>query len=322
MNPINTQRSLVVDVTYKCNASCKYCQWGDHANPAHQHQPQDAVLLPLKTLILLGTERVVFSGGEPLLRNDLEKLVEHYRGFHLKSIITITNGILLSPQRLKSLVEAGLTGVTFSLDAVDPTVLKESRSYSTQTCEHILRNVTMATAYAKESGFEIGCNCVLNASNTNPEAILGLVDFCNANKIATLKFSPIFDDGYAGRTAPHLLLRECHADSLRSIGRLVASECKVDTNPLGFWDNVAELVTGKRLLGQCCHLSDRQALAIRGNLKFCAWLDAPIYGATDALLSKERVLEAQAACATATPRCRTGSWCFCLQKLEHVWQTA
>lgn len=322
MNPINTQRSLVVDVTYKCNASCKYCQWGDHVNPTHGHQPQEAVMLPQGTLNLLGTERVVFSGGEPLLRQDLEQLVEHYRGFRLKSIVTITNGILLSPQRLKSLVEAGLTGVTFSLDAVDPAVLKESRSYNANTCEHILRNVTMATAYAKESPFEVGCNCVLNSSNANTEAILGLVEFCNANKITTLKFSPIFDDGYAGRTAPHLLLRECHADSLRRIGRLVVSKCKADTNPLGFWDNVAEVAAGKRLLGECCRLFDRQALAIRGVLKFCAWLDAPVYGAIGAPFSGERVLEARAACVTATPRCRTGPWCFCLQKLEHVWQTA
>jgi len=128
MNPINSQRSLVVDVTYKCNASCKYCQWGDHANQTHEHQPPEAVLLSWETLRLMGTERVVVSGGEPLLRQDLEKLVEHYHRLQLKSIVTITNGILFSLRRLKSLVGAGLTGVTFSLDAVDPKVLKESRS--------------------------------------------------------------------------------------------------------------------------------------------------------------------------------------------------
>ena len=321
MSLINMQRSLVLDVTYKCNASCKYCQWGDNANPENAHQPLKAVLLPKETVTLLGTNRVVFSGGEPLLRNDLENLVEYYRDLHLESIVTLTNGILLSSQRLSRLLAAGLTGVTFSIDAVDPNVLKESRSYSKQTCERIFRNVEMAASYARENKLEVGCNCVLNASNANSEVILELVEFCNTNNIATLKFSPIFDDGYAGRTAPHLLLRACHANTLRRIGEAVISKCKADTNPFGFWDNVAEIVMSKKLLGECCNLANRQALAIRGEIKFCAWLDSPTYGASNAPLSMERVAEARAACVATTPRCRTGPWCFCLQKLEHVWKT-
>lgn len=322
MNAINTQRSLVVDVTYKCNASCKYCQWGDHTNPTHDHQPFDSVLLPRETLSALGTERVVFSGGEPLLRADLEKLVQHYRQMNLKSIVTITNGILLNAQRLSSLVEAGLTGVTFSIDAIDPSVLKESRSYSANTCERIFQNVKMVVAFARDGELELGMNCVLNASNAKPEVLLELVEFCNAHNVATLKFSPVFDDGYAGRTAPHLLLNSSHAESIRSIGAIVVSRCKAGTNPLGFWHNVADLVSGKRLLGEGCNLADRQALAIRGELKFCAWLDSAKYGSTVTPLAMKRAGEARAECVSATPKCRTGPWCFCLQKLEHVWPMA
>jgi len=142
------------------------------------------------------------------------------------------------------------------------------------------------------------------------------------NNITTLKFSPIFDDGYAGRIAPDLLLRECDAEPLRKIGEAVTSACESNTNPLGFWHNVADLVAGKRLLGAYCNLADRQALVIRGEIKFCAWLDAPTYGTTDAKMSLQHVVEARTACITATPKCLTGPWCFCLQRLGHVWKTS
>jgi molybdenum cofactor biosynthesis enzyme MoaA len=322
LNSIDTQKCLVIDVTYKCNASCRYCQWGDNKNPAHLHQPPEAVLLPKETLTSLGTQRLVFSGGEPLLRNDLEQIVDHYSRIGLESVVTITNGILLSPARFRSLHKAGLTGVTFSIDSVDPKILRKSRAYSEQTCQHIIRHLNIAAAYAKKNGLEVGVNCVVNAANANLESMLRLVEFCGENDITTLKFSPIFDDGYAGRIAPDLLLRECHAESLRKIGEAVTAACQSNTNPLGFWQNVADLASGEKLLGSCCDLAERQALAIRGEIKFCAWLDAPIYGRTDAKISLQHAVEARAACGTATPRCRTGPWCFCLQKLNHVWKTS
>ena len=114
-------------------------------NPAHLHQPLEAVLLPKDTLTSLGTERVVFSGGgEPLLRNDLEQIVEHYARMGLLSVVAITNGILLTPPSFSSLHKAGLTGVTFSIDSLDPRVLRKSRAYSEQTCEHIFQHAIMA----------------------------------------------------------------------------------------------------------------------------------------------------------------------------------
>lgn len=322
MNPIDTQKSLVLDVTYKCNASCRYCQWGDNQNPAHQHQPLDHVYLPKATLNSLGTKRVVLSGGEPLLRADLEQLVEHYSSMSISSVITITNGILLTPVRFRKLHTAGLTGVTFSIDSIDPTVLNRSRSYSKSTCEHILRHFELAAAYAHTNGLEVGVNCVISAANANVDSVLPLVEFCNANDITTLKFSPIFDDGYAGRVGPDLLLTATHAEALREVGRAVVAACEVDTNPQGFWDNAADLAAGQRLLGACCDLADRQALAIRGVVKFCAWLDAPIYGAANERLSSQGVSSSRAAYTAATPRCQTGPWCFCLQKLSHVWKTS
>jgi len=63
---------------------------------------------------------VVLTGGEPLLRRDLDELVGHGSKLGL-SIVVGTNGVLLDEQRVTSLKEAGAMGMGISLDSLDPT---------------------------------------------------------------------------------------------------------------------------------------------------------------------------------------------------------
>ena len=100
MSLIDTQNALVIDVTYNCNAKCHYCQWGNTKTPGRINQPDEYIYFSNDTLNHLQTNRIVFSGGEPLLRQDLEELISYYKRTSGASIITITNGLLLTHLRL------------------------------------------------------------------------------------------------------------------------------------------------------------------------------------------------------------------------------
>ena len=100
----------------RCNLSCAYCnEYDDRSAPV----PTADVLRRIDRLVDLGTGVVTLSGGEPLLHPDLDEIVRHIR--RRGAIATlITNGYLLSRDRIERLNEAGLDHLQISIDNVRP----------------------------------------------------------------------------------------------------------------------------------------------------------------------------------------------------------
>src|SRR5689334_16138889 len=115
-------RSLRLSVTDRCNLRCAYCM-----------PEEDYVWLPRENLLSfeemailtgyftdLGVDKVRLTGGEPLLRRDLPRLIRLLmQNRNIAEIALTTNGILLGDQ-IESLCEAGLHRVTVSLDTLRP----------------------------------------------------------------------------------------------------------------------------------------------------------------------------------------------------------
>jgi len=319
LSDIDTQNSLVIDVTYKCNSSCYYCQWGDLTNNPAELSYED-LLISKETLTVLGIKRVVFSGGEPLLFKKITDLVYYYNQKNVESIILMTNGILLDVSKLKNLIKFGLTGITFSIDSLDYNIAKESRNVSHKVHNKILKNLIDIIEYRKIHYFELGLNCVLSAANLQIKHIKELVLFCNKYKIDWLKFQPIFDDGYLTLSAPHLMLNKNHSQNLLEIGEYIVSHLEINSNNYEFWRAVSALVGGSILLGKSCGLDSRQSILIRGELKFCYWLDDPIYSSSPIEIGSESVQTTRNRFKEAKEKCQTGLYCFCLQTLSHEWE--
>ena len=88
----------------RCNLACAYCNEYDKVSiPV----PTAEMLRRIDLLSALGTEIITFSGGEPLLHPDLDELIRRIRS-HRRIATLITNGILLSPDRIRRLNRAGL----------------------------------------------------------------------------------------------------------------------------------------------------------------------------------------------------------------------
>jgi len=110
----------------------------------------------------LGVKVVTLSGGEPLLRKDLEEIVSVVSNSGMRAQI-VTNGILLSKERIIKLVRSGLDCVTLSLDATDPEIYQKLRGVSFKTVEQAFGSLI----YAKERNpeMDVAISCVINRYN-------------------------------------------------------------------------------------------------------------------------------------------------------------
>ena len=217
MNLIDQQNSLVIDVTYKCNAKCHYCQWSKSNKLERPEQSDEYIYISSNVLHYLKTQRIVFSGGEPLLRNDLEKIISYYKQTDVVSIVVITTGFLLTQTRLESLVNAGLTGVTFSIDSFEPLTIFKTRTYSKSQIERVKSNFILALSLKKKYKLEIGINVVLSAVNIQNKQLEKLIFFTNNFQLDWIKFQPIYDDGYVGINAKNLLLSSVDSELIIKI---------------------------------------------------------------------------------------------------------
>ena len=120
---------LRISVTDRCNFRCVYCMPKAVFDSDYQYLPHTALLSfeeitrLAKTFIAHGVEKIRLTGGEPLLRKNIEKLVAMLA--ELKTVsgkpldLTLTTNASLLARKAQSLKDAGLQRVTVSLDALD-----------------------------------------------------------------------------------------------------------------------------------------------------------------------------------------------------------
>ncbi|MBV9281005.1 MAG: GTP 3',8-cyclase MoaA, partial [Chloroflexi bacterium] len=119
---------LRISVTDRCNFRCTYCMPKEVFGRDHAFLPR-AQLLTFEEIerlarifVARGVEKIRLTGGEPLLRKDIEQLVAMLRRIEgLKDLTLTTNGSLL-PRKAEALKAAGLERVTVSLDSLDDAV--------------------------------------------------------------------------------------------------------------------------------------------------------------------------------------------------------
>ncbi|WP_435194074.1 GTP 3',8-cyclase MoaA [Natronomonas sp. EA1] len=117
-----------ISLTDRCNFDCVYCHnegLGDTRGPmapGDDEMSTDDVVRFLEVVEEFGVEKVKFTGGEPMLRQDLEEIVERTPDSMETSLTT--NGTFL-PGRAEALAEAGLDRVNVSQDAMDPEAFRE-----------------------------------------------------------------------------------------------------------------------------------------------------------------------------------------------------
>ncbi len=123
-------RDLRVSVTDRCNLRCPYCMPREVFGPGHPFLAAEAmcsfseITRLCRLFAELGVEKIRITGGEPLLRRDIERLVAMISVLPgVREVALTTNGMLLAA-KAADLREAGLSRVTVSLDALDEEVFR------------------------------------------------------------------------------------------------------------------------------------------------------------------------------------------------------
>jgi cyclic pyranopterin phosphate synthase len=138
-------RDLRVSLTDRCNFRCFYClpHGEPPAAPKSSMLSYEEIEYVAEIFVSLGIEKIRLTGGEPMLRRDIETITRKLSALKpaLKDLALTTNGYFL-PDRAESLKEAGLDRVTISLDSLKPDVFK--RMTGVDVLERVMQGIEAA----------------------------------------------------------------------------------------------------------------------------------------------------------------------------------
>jgi MoaA/NifB/PqqE/SkfB family radical SAM enzyme len=149
-------------VTYRCNFRCSFCDyWKYEVDRADELTPE-LFAVGAKKLKEVGTMMVSLAGGEPLLRDDLPEIVRAVSRHHF--VFVTTNGWLVTPEKAKALWEAGIYGVSVSIDFADPKKHDERRGVR-GAHKKALQALRILSESRTEDYQRVNLNCVLMHDN-------------------------------------------------------------------------------------------------------------------------------------------------------------
>jgi GTP 3',8-cyclase len=143
-------RDLRISVTDRCNFRCVYCMPKEVYGRDYRFLERRELLTfeeierLARVFASLGVEKIRLTGGEPLVRRELERLVELLAAIPRLDLTLTTNGSLL-PQKARALADAGLRRITVSLDSLDDDVFRAMNDVDVPV-ERVLAGIEAAAA--------------------------------------------------------------------------------------------------------------------------------------------------------------------------------
>ncbi len=190
-------RDLRISVTDRCNFRCTYCMPREVFGADFRFMPRaelltfEEVTRLSRLFVALGVEKIRLTGGEPLLRRDLERLVAMLAPLPgVRDLTLTTNGSLLA-RKARSLAEAGLRRITVSLDSLDPVVFAELNDVDFPGSD-VLNGIAAAEAAGLSP---IKVNMVVRRG-VNESSVLPMARFCRERSYI-LRFIEYMDVGHS-----------------------------------------------------------------------------------------------------------------------------
>jgi cyclic pyranopterin phosphate synthase len=259
---------LRISVTDRCNFRCTYCMPLDEYEWIDKKEilTFEEIARLARLFVQIGVEKIRLTGGEPLVRRNVERLVAELSGLGgLKDLCLTTNGSLLA-EKAAALRAAGLGRINVSIDTLD------AGKFKRMTKRGDLEKVLEGLFAAKAQGFHpIKINAVIERG-VNDGDVLDLVEFSRENGMA-IRFIEYMDVGNVnGWTSEKLvpkkeILERINARyPLREVGRAEGSAPAVDYE---FVDGRGELGVIASVTEPFCSSCTRLRLTADGKLVTC-----------------------------------------------------
>src|SRR6266550_4634365 len=184
-------RDLRVSLTDRCNFRCFYCL--PHGEPPIAPKEQmlsyEEIEYVCDIFVELGIEKIRLTGGEPMMRRDIETIIEKLAALKskgLQDLALTTNGYFL-PDRAKGLQAAGLDRITISLDSLKRNVFKQ------MTGVDVLDQVLAGIEAAKQAGLQpIKINAVIVRGH-NEDEVADFAAFAREHDVGVrfIEFMPL-----------------------------------------------------------------------------------------------------------------------------------
>jgi len=187
---------LRVSVTDRCNFRCVYCMPKEKFGKGYKFLSKqellsfEEIIRIVKAFSELGVRKIRLTGGEPLVRSELEKLVEKIASIEkIEDISLTTNAVLLNEKRARSLRDAGLGRVNISLDALDDETFMAVNDVGVPV-QKVLDGISVAAA----TGFDsVKVNMVVKRG-LNEHSILPMAEYFHGTG-QILRFIEFMDVG-------------------------------------------------------------------------------------------------------------------------------
>ncbi len=248
-------------LTYRCNASCDFCDIWEKPSPYVTIENFKENLVDLKKLKV---KVIDFTGGEPLLHKGLGEMLSLART--KKMITTVTTNCLLYPKRAEEL-KGKVDMLHFSLDSVNPEVHNKLRGVD--CFDHVMESIKIAKSIGEKP------DILFTVHNENIHEIEGIYkEVCLPNDLVLI-INPIFDyngvDNHGGLNdldlaalrkwgkKPHVFLNEAFLSLRKDGGNDINNPvCKAGTSTV-------VITPENKLAVPCYHLSEKE-FDIKGNL--------------------------------------------------------
>ena len=186
-------RDLRISVTDRCNFRCVYCMPKEVYGRDHPFLERrellsfEEITRVARTFVGAGVKKIRITGGEPLVRRELEHLIAQLAELGVDLTLT-TNGSLL-PQKAQLLADAGLTRITVSLDALDDAIFRALNDVDFPV-DRVLEGIDAAAA----AGLPVKVNAVIKRG-VNEDQVVPMARFFREQG-HTLRFIEYMDVGH------------------------------------------------------------------------------------------------------------------------------
>jgi GTP 3',8-cyclase len=275
-------RDLRISVTDRCNFRCVYCMPREVFDKNYQFLPHAALLSfeeierLARLFVAHGVEKIRLTGGEPLLRKNIEYLIERLamlrtpEGRPLDLTLT-TNGSLLA-RKAQSLKNAGLSRVTVSLDALDDALFRRMNDADFAVAD-VLNGIETAQAIGLDP---VKINMVVK-SGTNDQEIVPMARHFKGSG-AILRFIEYMDVGASNgwnmsEVLPSAQVVE-RVDRHFALAPLDAHSAAETAQRWGYQDGSGEIGVISSVTRAFCGDCTRARLSTEGKLYLCLFASA------------------------------------------------